>query len=158
MTKCQRCSNPATLHITEVHSVGSYDELHLCETCAHKYLHDSPQLAKGGKIQAGSEEDESVFPQHECPHCGLKFTDFRNTGRLGCSHDYQIFKEELVPLLENIHGDARHCGKAPRQGSKHKEAENAIVQLRLKLKNAVNDEDYEEAARIRDKIRHMEDA
>jgi len=67
------------------------------------------------------------------------------------------FAKILLPLLENIHGDVRHCGKTPRRSPQLREAETELIQLRNRLKLAVNKEDYEEAARIRDRIKTLEE-
>lgn len=158
--KCQKCHNQATLHITELLSDDQFEELHLCEQCANKYLYESQQKAgagKGGPAESVREAEESLFGQHECPSCGLKFVEFRNSGRLGCPHDYQEFREELLPLLENIHGEARHCGKTPRRLPQNQQTQSELIQLRGRLKLAVQKEDYEEAARIRDRIRQLEE-
>lgn len=158
MQKCQKCPNPATLHITEVLSESQYEELHLCEQCAQKYLYDpqqKPGVGKGAEVREG---DEGLLSQNECPSCGIKFVDFRNTGRLGCPHDYQAFREELLPLLENIHGEVRHVGKTPRRPSARKDSESELIHLRTRLKQAVSKEDYEEAARLRDRIKQLEEA
>ena len=96
--------------------------------------------------------------QRECPLCGIKFVEFRNSGRLGCPHDYQEFREELVPLLENIHGETRHCGKTPRRLPQNKQTQSELIQLRKQLQQAVNKEAYEEAARLRDRIRQLEES
>ena len=69
----------------------------------------------------------------QCEVCGIKFVDFRNTGRLGCPHDYQEFREELTPLLENIHGETRHCGKTPRRLPQSKQTQSELIQLRKQL-------------------------
>src|SRR5262245_3568862 len=95
MHKCQKCSSPATLHITEIQTEGQFEEVHLCEQCASKYLYDptpAKKLAKGVLQEAGREDDAFVN-QNECPMCGLKFVEFRNSGRLGCPHDYQAFRD-----------------------------------------------------------------
>lgn len=158
MQKCQKCPNPATLHITEVLGPGHFEELHLCEQCAGKYLYDGPKAGKapgGGPV---AESDEGLFSQAVCPTCGLKFNEFRNTGRLGCPHDYEAFRDELVPLLENIHGDTKHCGKAPRHHPLAKEKQDELMLLRNRLRQAVTQEDYEEAAKLRDKIKNLEEA
>lgn len=158
MQKCQRCQSPATLHITEINGPGQFDEVHLCESCAQKYSGESaPKPGKGGKEPAGDAE-EGVFSQHECPSCGLKFVDFRNTGRLGCPNDYKSFRDDLMPLLENIHGETRHVGKTPRRFPQAKKTEAELTQLRSRLKQAVTREDYEEAAKLRDWIKKLEEA
>ena len=100
----------------------------------------------------------AALNQRECPHCGIKFVEFRNTGRLGCPHDYQEFREELTPLLENIHGETRHVGKTPRRLPQNKQTQSELMQLRNRLKQAINKEDYEEAAKLRDKIRTLEES
>ena len=152
--KCQKCHNQAILHITEVLTQDQFEELHLCEQCANKYLYESQQ--KKGAIEPGR-EDEGLLGQQECPACGMKFVEFRNTGRLGCPNDYQEFRDDLIPLLENIHGETKHVGKAPRR-SQSPQAVSELVQLRSKLKQAVSKEDYEEAARLRDQIRQAEES
>src|SRR5262245_61456521 len=115
--KCQKCTKAATLHITEVLGEDQFEELHMSEDCAHKYLYEPQQKGSGPKAGdfGTSEEGEEAgaLNQKECPFCGIKFVEFRNSGRLGCPHDYEEFREELIPLLDNIHGEARHCGKVP---------------------------------------------
>ncbi len=158
--KCQKCHNPATLHITEVLGDEQFEELHLCEQCANKYLYEPQQKASGGSKsqvpELSAEADEGPFNQHECPLCGIKFVEFRNTGRLGCPNDYHEFREELTPLLENIHGETRHCGKTPRRQPQTRQTQSELIQLRNRLKLAIDKENYEEAARLRDRIRTLE--
>jgi protein arginine kinase activator len=162
--KCQKCTKAATLHITEVISDDQFEELHLCEECANKYLYQPQekgpfQAGKGGELEAAQETDEgSALNQRECPHCGIKFVEFRNSGRLGCPYDYQEFRQELLPLLENIHGETKHSGKMPRRLPQNKQTQSELMQLRNRLKQAVTKEDYEEAARLRDRIRQLEES
>lgn len=150
--KCQRCPKQATLHITEVLPHDKYEEHHLCEECAKKYLY--PAVA--GKKAAAVDEDDPGGKV--CDVCGIKFVEFRNTGRLGCPHDYDAFKPELIPLLESIHGEPRHHGKTPRRLPPGKAGQLELATLRRRLQQAVTDEDYEEAARLRDRIRQLEEA
>jgi protein arginine kinase activator len=158
--KCQKCSKAATLHITEVHSEEQFEELHLCEECAQKYLYEPQSNKPAIKTASGaSESDDSGLPNRECSRCGIKFVEFRNTGRLGCPYDYEEFREELLPLLENIHGDPpKHLGKAPRRHPQTKQNQSELAQLRKELLQAVNREQYEEAARLRDRIRQLEES
>src|SRR5258708_17453047 len=163
MHKCERCSSPATVHITEVLGEAKFEEHHVCEQCFKQYNHETQINPPGGKALAGITttgdlDEAALFGQQECPDCGIKFIDFRNNHRLGCSRDYQVFHAELMPLLENIHGDTRHCGKTPRRYPQTKQAEAELLQLRQRLKRAVEREDYEEAARLRDQIKTVEDA
>lgn len=160
MHKCERCSSPATVHITEVLAESKIEEHHVCEKCYPKYLHDSQNPGAGNAHTSDSpgDLDEALIGQQECPRCGLKFSDFRTTHRLGCPEDYEVFRNELMPLLENIHGEIRHCGKMPRRFPQTKKTEAELVQLRHRLKRAVEREDYEEAARVRDQIKTLEEA
>jgi protein arginine kinase activator len=159
--KCQKCTKAATLHITEVLTEEQFEELHLCEECAHKYLYEAQPKSTGIKPApsgvASEEGEQPVGAGRECDVCGIKFVEFRNTGRLGCPHDYQAFREELLPLLENIHGETRHSGKAPRRLPQTKQTQSELVQLRKQLLQAVTKEAYEEAARLRDHIRRLEE-
>ena len=158
--KCQRCPKQATLHITEVLGEDRFEEVHLCEECAKKYLYE-PQQAKKAAVKAGEgviESDEAdAIGEKQCEACGLKFVEFRNHGRLGCAHDYDSFKDDLMPLLESVHGDTKHAGKAPRRLPKATGAQLELAQLRRKLQQMVTDEKYEEAAALRDKIRQLEE-
>jgi protein arginine kinase activator len=160
--KCQKCASAATLHITEIVSEDHVEELHLCEGCAHKYLYEPQPKGSGMKSASAphvSEEvEEPAGINRECEICGIKFVDFRNTGRLGCPHDYQEFREELTPLLENIHGETHHCGKSPRRLPQSKQTQSELIQLRKQLLQAINKEAYEEAARLRDEIRRLEES
>jgi protein arginine kinase activator len=158
--KCQKCPNAAKLHITEVLTEDHIEELHLCEICAHKYLAEpqTKQVAKAIPSAAVSEGDEPAGMQRECDMCGIKFVDFRNLGRLGCPHDYDVFREDLLQLLENIHGETRHVGKVPRRLPQNRQSQNELMALRKQLQAAVNREAYEEAARLRDRIRQLEES
>jgi protein arginine kinase activator len=141
--KCQRCSKPATLHITEVLGDDRFDELHLCEECGKKHLH-------------GPDPEPADPAGRQCDQCGIKFVEFRNAGRLGCPHDYDAFRDDLLPLLEGIHGDTAHHGKKPRRQPHAEAARRHLQQLRKQLAQAVEAEKYEEAARVRDQIRQLD--
>jgi protein arginine kinase activator len=158
--KCQKCAKAATLHITEILGEEQIEELHLCEECAQKYLYEPQQKQTGIKTapSAGEEADEPAALNRECDVCGLKFVDFRNSGRLGCPHDYEVFRDDLLQLLENIHGETKHNGKTPRRLPQNKQMQSELIQLRKKLLQAVNKEAYEEAAKLRDQIKRLEEA
>jgi protein arginine kinase activator len=122
--KCHRCPKVATLHITELVK-GEAHELHLCEECAHNYLQNPDagdgETGAGGLIKPPSGIGEAELEALEklvCPTCKMTFREFRNQGRLGCSHCYIAFREELLPLLENIHGDTHHCWPWPKSRTK----------------------------------------
>lgn len=160
MKKCGRCSKPAVLHITEIRE-GDVQALHLCEGCAKEYLSSSeaggPATETATAAGEGPEEaDISEVDQQTCPSCGITFKEFRSQGRLGCPHDYVAFQDELMPLLENIHGETQHVGKVPKRAPQASQQQFRLVRLRSRLKSAIDDEMYEEAARLRDEIQQVE--
>jgi len=157
--KCQQCNKPAILHITEVLSDDQYEELHLCDDCAQRYLAEpvKPVIAPVTEPTGLEEHEEALaLNERQCDHCGIKFVDFRNTGRLGCPHDYAAFQGELIPLLESIHGSAQHTGKTPHRLPQTKHLQNELAQLRKKLQQAITAENYEDAAHLRDTIRELD--
>ena len=158
MKKCGRCSKPAVLHITELRQ-GEVQALHLCEACAKEYLSQSPdeqaESASAGASDDVSEELDEI-DQQVCPSCGISFKEFRAGGRLGCPHDYTVFEDELLPLLENIHGETEHVGKVPKRAPDSSQRQFKLIKLRSELRAAVEEERYEEAARIRDEIQSIE--
>jgi protein arginine kinase activator len=158
--KCQYCSNPATVHLTDVVKKQK-KELHLCQACA-----EQQQLLKQNELNLNAIV-QTLLGQHvgplpdelarlTCPHCGIKFMEFRAEGRLGCPHDYTVFRGELEKLLERIHRATRHVGKAPQRRPADAARLAALGELRKQLREAVEVEAYEKAARLRDLIRQKE--
>jgi protein arginine kinase activator len=168
MKKCMRCSKPATLHITEI-QMGQAQVVHLCETCAQKYLSsvevggvpampDDDEAENEAEAELAAEEAEEAeeAPSPTCSGCGITFKQFRSVGRMGCSRCYSSFHDELVPLLESIHQETQHVGKCPPQTSESTLRHHELIRLRGELKTAVDKENYEEAARLRDRIQTLE--
>lgn len=157
---CQVCEkNPATFHLTEIDDDGKTVR-DLCEECASRL-----GVASGGTVPSLLEklfEGQSkaiVATQQKCPECGITFEEFRAKGRLGCPRDYEVFAKELAPLLEKIHSGAkRHVGRVPAGLGVDTAREDALLRLRRELARAVKDENYEEAARLRDEIRTAEES
>ena len=163
MKKCSNCPKPAVYHITEVRDGDVKKELHFCEEHFHEYM---------TRLDNPAAEDESGVPQAiqdladdaeakraddvSCPNCGITFREFREHGRFGCPLDYDVFKEQLVPLLENIHGETEHAGKVPKSAPAGSRDHYELIKLRRELAGAVEREDYEAAAKIRDKIHAFE--
>ena len=158
--KCQCCLNVATVHLTDIVK-GKKKELHLCQACA-----EQQQVVKQQELNLPAIL-QTLIGQHigqltdelsrlTCPACGIKYMEFRAEGRLGCPHDYEAFRVGLEPLLLRIHRAARHVGKRPRHRRQTASAQAEIVELRRKLRNAVEAESYEEAAQLRDLIRQKE--
>ena len=159
--KCQVCgSSPATVHLTDIVQ-GKKKETHLCQGCAeNQHLLQQQELNLPAILQTligqhvGPLSDE--LARLTCPECGIKFMEFRQQGRLGCPHDYDVFRAGIEPLLERIHRSVRHVGKSPRRGPAARAELAELIDLRRQLRQAVEAEAYEEAARIRDLLRLKE--
>jgi protein-arginine kinase activator protein McsA len=115
---------------------------------------------KKAEKKAASETAAPPAPKPEpvapCPACGLTFADFRASGRLGCHQDYEHFKKQLLPLLEKIHGATQHTGKIPLRLGQRVEKQKVLTALRKDLNAAIQREEYERAAELRDKIKVLE--
>jgi protein arginine kinase activator len=168
--KCQRCDRPATFHITEL-TGGKPQELHLCEEHAKEYLTQptaEPSGASGITVAIAQQfaqqlagqtaEELAKLDQQRCPVCGITFHEFRSQGRLGCPNDYVSFEAQLEPLILNIHGEKEHVGKTPKRAPRGSEKRTQLIRLRREMTDAVTDEDYERASKLRDEIRRIEES
>jgi len=164
--KCQKCQKQATFHITDL-TGDDLLALHLCPDCAKQYLQpeesppDAPTMSNVLQQQLKpleqAAEDLRELDSKECPICGISFYEFRQAGRLGCPHDYVFFGNELEPLLVNVHGDNQHVGKQPKRGVRDTESQTELIRLRRQMKEVVEQEDYEKATELRDRIRKIEE-
>ena len=155
------CGNPAVVHWTQVVDSKSSTQ-YLCKDCAAaKGISTDPPagmdvsgfLAQLGHKGASPPPD----PGGPCEFCGLAFKDFRETGRLGCSHCFTTFDGSMRRLLERIHGASRHTGKVylpPDPGTA--DITRRLDGLRRSLLRAIEAEDFERAAVLRDEIREHE--
>lgn len=164
--KCQYCEKPATFHITDLTGESGPQIMHLCEQHARTFLKSDASSAAAASVTGAlakslnvdtAKEELAELDQKECPICGITFFEFRNTGRLGCSYDYQFFKSDLEPLLRNIHDHNEHVGKCPARASALADSQANLIQLRREMDDAVTREDYERAGQIRDELKRMED-
>ena len=152
---CQYCSKrEAKIHFTEIKD-GKKTEMHICESCAHEkdMALAFPSILSTlvpGATSTPRTGGEAV--PASCPSCNLAYTDFKSKGRLGCPTCYDVFAPVLVPLLEKVHGQAEHAGKSPGRMVGRKAAQE-ILDLEAELEDAINREDYESAAKLRDQIR-----
>jgi protein arginine kinase activator len=158
---CDICAkNPATVHLTEIVD-DQMTELHLCEECARQKSMQMEQQFGLSDLLAGLAEFEKPVEEKEalllkCPNCKLTYKDFKKIGRLGCSECYAAFKKYLVPLLKRIHGSTLHVGKSPLKTVKPAKKKTDLQEMRYRLQKAVETEHFEEAAKIRDLIKELE--
>lgn len=161
--KCDHCNRPATVHMTEVQH-GKHVERNLCEQCHAKMAGIAPKahtpinelLTKFVMAHSGVQSPTAT----QCEHCGITWAEFRQNGLLGCAADYDQFEHDLAPLIERAHeGATHHVGKMPARhggGAAARKATIDIARLRKELQRAVEAEDYERAAKVRDQIKQAE--
>ncbi len=166
MMKCQHCEKPATFHITEL-TGAEVEEVHLCEDHAREYLtqpnaveKEVPATLAGALSQhlkiGQTAEELARLDQQACPVCGITFYEFRSQGRLGCPHDYTCFAKELEPLIANIHGKIEHAGKRPQRQAGAVASQTELIRWRREMNEAIEQEDYEAASELRDRIQKAE--
>jgi protein arginine kinase activator len=164
--RCENCgSENPVVHLTQVVDKETRT-LHLCRKCAEEKGVDKSSvpenfpladlLAQMGREESLPERWSEIPP---CSFCGLTFARFREAGRLGCPHCWSSFEPQLRGLLRRIHGRSQHVGKvylSPDPSTS--EREKLLDTLRRKLSRAVEFEDFEQAAELRDRIRELEPA
>jgi protein arginine kinase activator len=162
VTLCDTCGErEAVVHLTQIVD-NTITTLHLCERCAaEKGVEAGAQVAKfplgdflaslGKSAPAGGAAAEAAA---SCPGCGATLADFRQTGRLGCARCYDAFEGHLRDLLRRLHGNTRHEGE--RYGSPSAGPARQITEMQDQLRRAVEAEDFELAAQLRDAIRGLE--
>lgn len=153
--KCECCLNSeAVVHVKHA-SNGEVKEIHLCGECAAKKGFNAPltgmsltDLLFGIEIE---KEAETPAPDPACPGCHMRRSDFRKASRFGCAVCYDTFAEEVQSCIAEYQKGSRHTGKAPARQA----ARLGIGLLRKRLEAAVAAQDFEEAARLRDRIREL---
>lgn len=168
--KCDVCgAREATIHYKEIKDDRT-EELHLCQECAEERGFGGGESAKepeakpeftfpgflGGMADESEKEEDGEGAPAACPRCGLTYREFKATGRLGCSECYTALEKPLVPLLKRIHGSERHAGKMPEGPGEEHRRKQEIRMRKRRLARLVEREAYEEAARLRDEIRSLE--
>ena len=176
---CDKCKKNEATIVRQTTVNGVTHTEHLCSDCAAKesdnmfgsffnndffndpFLGGNPianwfaPLFEGATVQTPQKKEVGPGP---CPHCGMTWEEFQKNGLLGCGECYDDFSEVLHELLRRIHGKSEHVGKTPFRGStevKEKRPQNERERLEAAMKKAVQEENFEEAARIRDKIKAL---
>ena len=159
---CGSCSqNEATIHLTEIVN-NQMVEIHLCEACAEEKGTDFKTHFNFSELLSGLSDLGSILRQEErtdvrCKTCGLTFEEFGKTGRLGCAGCYQSLGRALLPLVKRVQRATAHVGKKPSKISVEVKQTVDLRDLQDRLKKSVQSEEFEEAARLRDAIRKLED-
>jgi protein arginine kinase activator len=157
MVCCICKEKEAKVHLTQI--VGDkVQKVDLCEDCAkQKGVNDPTGFSLAdlllGLGAAQEMEQASGGPEIKCPNCGFTQADFKKSGRLGCSQCYVTFADGMENLLKSMHKGTRHLGKVPAAYQQTRDLSEKLRGLQKRLEKAIADEDYEQAASVRDEIK-----
>ena len=164
---CEKCNKKeAKIHLIKLVN-GEKSEIWLCENCA-KEISDIPLVSSLGSLDGVSIQNilggffESIDKNNErkieviCKKCGLTYSQFKASGQLGCYECYDSFKDYLKPMLKRVQGDIEHSGKIPVRSGVELVEKKRYLKLKRELQKAILEEEYENAAIIRDKIKAFE--
>jgi protein arginine kinase activator len=160
---CEQCrEREAVIHLTQIVN-EQVTTLHLCERCAAEKGVESPgaqpKTPLGTFLAAmGQEPEQAHAPKTDtCARCGGSLQDFRESGRLGCPECYRSFEAPLRDLLRRLHGSTHHMGERYAESGSPEPAERQQASdLREQLRLAVETENFELAAELRDRLRVLE--
>ncbi|MCX6886853.1 MAG: UvrB/UvrC motif-containing protein [Verrucomicrobiota bacterium] len=159
MLCCVCKDKQATVHLTQI-TGDKMQKVDLCEECAKtKGVNDATGFSLADLLLGlgASQEIEQAGGGGEltCKRCGFTQADFKKTGRLGCSDCYQTFSEALGGLLKTMHKGTRHTGKVPESLRQNRDMADRLKLLQKKLAKAIETEDFEQAAVLRDEIKQI---
>src|SRR5579863_9957785 len=158
MLCCVCKEREATVHLTQI-AGDKMQKVDLCEECAkHKGVNDPAAFSLADLLLglgASQEIEQSVSSDLKCPKCGFTQADFKKAGRLGCADCYTTFGEGLDGLLKTMHKGTRHIGKVPQSLAVTRDLSERRKLLQKRLSKAVDDENFEQAALLRDELRQI---
>lgn len=163
---CENCGEkPATLHFKKIVN-GQKNEYHLCEDCAKEnedIMINNNDFSFHHLLSGLLNIDQMMgrptthnTDTLRCKTCGLTYTQFKKTGKFGCSDCYKYFEPQLEPIFRRIHGNSVHSGKVPLRSGSQIKLKKEIRVLKEELQQKIINEEFEEAARIRDQIKSLE--
>jgi protein arginine kinase activator len=154
--KCHHCDNQATVHLTQILN-GQMHKMDLCESCAQaKGVTNPENLSISNLMDKVDMDTDNSGTAMVCESCGTTHQEFKKGGRLGCEACYHVFRPVLDPLLDGMHAGTKHLGKIPSGSASRVKFERSVDTLKTELKDAVEKEDYEKAALVRDKLKELE--
>ncbi len=159
---CEKCGkNNATTHIRTIVN-GVVTEKNLCGYCAENEGYNDFAGNSLTHILASMLTDTSAvgarLKQKCCECCGASFSDIAEGGKVGCSECYKTFYDELLPYLKRVHGATKHSGRVPNRAPLSVRTEtDTVASLRMELSRLVSEENFEQAAVIRDRIKRLEE-
>jgi protein arginine kinase activator len=146
----------ATVHLTQI-AGDKMQKVDLCEECAKtKGVNDPTGFSLADLLLglgASQEIEAAGSADLKCPRCGFTQADFKKAGRLGCPDCYKTFSDALEGLLKTMHKGTRHIGKVPESLRQSRDLNDRVKLLEKRLGKAIESEDFEEAAILRDEIK-----
>ena len=155
--KCDLCSKPATVHLTQIVN-SKIHKVDLCEACAQAKGVTDPNGFSLADLLLKASLNPDPATDTRCESCGFTQQDFKKTGRFGCPACYDHFSAMLDPMLETMHKGSRHTGKIPQRALERKSLYERLTRLETELDQAIKAERYEDAARCRDEIHKVRQA
>ena len=153
--KCDLCSKPATVHLTQIVN-NKVHKVDLCEECAAaKGVTDPSGFSLADLLLKASLSPEPASTALRCRRCGFTQAEFKKHGRFGCPECYETFRDLVAPMLENMHKGTTHTGKVPSTALERRSLYERLTKLEVDLNQAIKDERYEDAARFRDEIHQV---
>ncbi|MCL2703150.1 MAG: UvrB/UvrC motif-containing protein [Defluviitaleaceae bacterium] len=175
---CDKChKNPASVHVERIVN-GAKTEYNLCMHCAAHERSDAggdmsfDKMIKeflgsiigslsgysGGLHFLGPDihNGQAVAEIPACQSCGVSFDELREEGKLGCVNCYKAFRPQIDTILKNVHGSSEHTGKTPKKAPRELILRREVETMKRGLREAIEREQYEIAAELRDKIRSAE--
>ena len=169
---CKRCGkNKAEIYYKQTVN-GHTEEYALCSKCAEEMQKEGSINIKMPSLfddfDFGFDSLNELFginydkkrPQiaekKRCTLCSSTFDDLVKSGKVGCAECYKVFSDELKRSVEGIHGKAKYMGRRPKKYKEKETKEEKINTLKAELKNAIDAQEFEKAATLRDEIRALE--
>lgn len=169
--ECMECNlRPATLHFTQIIN-GNKKEIHVCELCAQEkgYTNNTDDAfslhelltslfnVSPSTIDVNKQSIFNSLNELSCSSCELTFSEFRKLGKFGCARCYQNFKPKLNAIIRRVHsGNTKHKGKIPKRKGGRLHVKRELSMYREYLQRLIHEENFEEAAVVRDRIKQLE--
>lgn len=167
--RCELCEeNQASVYVTDLNpaagtphgELGEVTLRHMCSSCAADLNLPHGQVPGDNKAMLfkllQKTAKASKKPVGPACKCGMTLHELRAQGRLGCQDCYDVFRPHLVPLFMRMHQATEHTGRAPGTDAKEIELTVRIEKLRERMNVAIREEDYEDAAKLRDELTDLE--
>lgn len=167
---CEKCKQKEATTLIRQNINGVQSEMHLCESCAAelsgKFENEYGKLFSDfgfgidsmlGSIFGQDFVSENLISDNSerCPMCGTSLSAIRKTGNAGCSKCYETFRSQFMPLISRIHGKTVHNGRIPASAQANISIKSQIDELEKELKNAIDTQEFEKAAKIRDQLNEL---